>query len=126
MLKALRQMAFVAVLSGTLVLPLAAQAKGPAACGVQGPSKSNGELDNFRTAKVNAVGGAGLTVFNNNENKLPAAGKGETYYEFDLGANGFGGRGAHRAVILVLAGKKNTMVHSYFTQDHYATFCEID
>ena len=94
-------------------------------CGKRGPSKSTGELDNFRNAKVNAVQGAGLVVFNNNERRLPNAGTNEAYYEFDLGRDGFGGRGAHRAVILVQKGSKNKILTSYFTQDHYSTFCAI-
>jgi len=90
-------------------------------CGVRGPSKSTGELDNFRDAKIEAVAGRGA-VFGNNENLLPSAGKNQTYYEYDLGQDGFGGRGSHRAVILVQSG---VIQDSYFTQDHYATFCKI-
>lgn len=64
-----------------------------------------------------------LVTFNHNERKLPKAGANETYYEFDLGRDGFYGRGAHRAVILVQGGAENTITQSYFTQDHY---CAID
>ena len=94
-------------------------------CGKRGPSKTTGELNNFREAKTNAVSGRNLVVFGNNEKKLPKAGKNETYYEFDLGRDGFNGRGSHRAVILVQTGEKNKIVKSYFTQDHYASFCVI-
>jgi len=94
-------------------------------CGKRGPSKSTGELDNFRDAKVNAVQGTRLVVFNNSERRLPKVGKNETYYEFDLGRDGFGGRGTHRVVILVQGGSKNKILNSYFTQDHYSTFCSI-
>lgn len=102
-------------------------AKEPSNCGKRGPSKSTGELDNFRDAKVNATkGGSKLVTFNNNERRLPQVGNNETYYEFDLGRDGFDGRGAHRAVILVQEGTKNKLIKSYFTQDHYSTFCVID
>jgi ribonuclease T1 len=114
------------VLAVALLAPATALAKGPDSCGKGGPSKSNGEYEHFRDAKDAAVRGIGLTVFHNNENKLPAAGKNELYFEFDLGADRFGGRGAHRAVLLVqTSAKRNRVIKSYFTQDHYSTFCEI-
>lgn len=85
------------------------------------------EYDNFRSAKDLATqGGAKNQVFNNNEGHLPAASNNETYYEYDLGADGFGGAGQHRAVLLVLTGgDKRKVLNSYFTKDHYKTFCLI-
>ena len=47
-------------------------------CGKKGPSKTTGELNNFREAKTNAVSGRNLVVFGNYEKKLPKAGKNET------------------------------------------------
>jgi ribonuclease T1 len=116
---------FAIVLISTPLFAFNVAAKNIEQCGKRGPSQSTGELDNFRDAKVNAVQGTRLVVFNNNERRLPKAGRNETYYEFDLGRDGFGGRGAHRAVILVQEGSKNKILKSYFTQDHYATFCAI-
>lgn len=113
------------ILVSTQLMAFNAVAKNVEQCGKRGPSKSTGELDNFRDAKVNAVQGTGLVVFNNNERRLPKVSRNETYYEFDLGRDGFGGRGAHRAVILVQGGSKNKVLKSYFTQDHYSTFCSI-
>lgn len=113
------------ILVGTQLMAFNAVAKNVEQCGKRGPSQSTGELDNFRDAKANAVKGTGLVVFNNDERRLPKVSKNETYYEFDLGRDGFGGRGAHRAVILVQGGSKNKVLKSYFTQDHYRTFCSI-
>jgi hypothetical protein len=90
-------------------------------CGSKGPSKSTGEYDHFRDAKIKAVAGQG-TVFQNNEGILPRVGQNQTYYEYDLGKDGLGGRGAHRAVLLV---QKSVILNSYFSQDHYASFCRI-
>jgi len=113
------------VLISSQLIAFNTHAKDPVSCGKRGPSKSTGELDSFRNAKVSAVNGTGLVIFNNNEKRLPRAGHNETYYEFDLGQDGFGGRGSHRAVLLVQTGAKNRVLKSYFTQDHYDTFCTI-
>ena len=40
-------------------------------CGKRGPSKTTGELNNFREAKTNAVSGRNLVVFGNNEKNYP-------------------------------------------------------
>lgn len=82
------------------------------------------EREDYRDAKVEAVAGRG-TVFNNNEKLLPAAGKNETYREYDLGMNQAGGRGAHRLVLLVLGGEKNQVLDQYYTDTHYSSFCEV-
>lgn len=101
-------------------------------CGKRVPSKSQptpkaSEYDAYRDAKTSAVaGGAGNTVFNNNERRLPAIGKDEVYYEYYLGIGGNGGAGSHRAVLLVQtpAGKRK-LVERYYTLDHYASFCSL-
>jgi ribonuclease T1 len=101
-------------------------------CGKREPSKTlptpqNSEYDAYRNAKTSAVaGGPGNTIFNNNEKRLPAAGKDEIYYEYYLGIGGDGGAGSHRAVLLVQtpAGKRK-LVERYYTQDHYASFCSL-
>ena|SRR6185312_4447163 len=90
-------------------------------CEKRGPSKSTGDFDHFRDAKVAAAAGRGQ-VFSNNERTLPKAGKNQSYYEYDLGQDGSGGRGARRAVLLVQKGK---VLVSFFTQDHYRSFCKI-
>jgi hypothetical protein len=108
------------LLTSVCIAPMA-QAASIKECGARGPSKSNGEYDHFRDAKIEAAAGRGQ-VFANNEGILPGAGKNQSYYEYDLGADGFGGRGAHRAVLLV---QKRAVSKSYFTQDHYASFCKI-
>ena len=57
------------------------------------------------------------TVFNNAEGRLPAAGRGNTYYEYDVGMDRGGGRGAHR--IVALAGSGKELIALYYTNDHY-------
>jgi len=123
------QTMLLAVLVAAWVPPIA-QAS-PGNCGKKGPSNSkmtNGssEYDNFRDAKDKAVKGIGLSKFSNNEKKLPPAKKNENYYEFDLGASRSADRGKNRAVLLVLEGaKKRKVERSYYTQNHYASFCLI-
>ncbi|CDG81549.1 ribonuclease domain-containing protein [Janthinobacterium agaricidamnosum] len=100
-------------------------------CGKREPSKTlptpqDSEYDAYRNAKTKAVaGGPGNTVFNNNEGRLPAAGKNEVYYEYYLGIGGDGGAGSHRAVLLVQTSGKRKLVQRYYTQDHYASFCSL-
>lgn len=102
-------------------------------CGKREPSKSAppppqiSEYDAYRDAKVKAVaGGAGNTVFNNNERRLPAAGKDEVYYEYYLGIGGDGSAGSHRAVLLVqTGGAKRKLLERYYTLDHYTSFCKM-
>jgi guanyl-specific ribonuclease Sa len=57
------------------------------------------------------------TVFNNAEGHLPPAGRGNTYYEYDVGMDRMGGRGAHRIVALASANKD--LIALYYTNDHY-------
>lgn len=103
-------------------------------CGKRVPSKTlpakpaTSEYEAYRNAKVAAVAGpAGNTEFQNREGKLPPAGKNEIYYEYYLGNDGTGGAGSHRAVLLVQESKnKNRLLESYYTQDHYATFCSLN
>ena len=58
------------------------------------------------------------TVFSNNEGWLPSAGKGNTYYEHDVGMDRTGGRGRFRIVALVGGGDQ--LLGLYFTSEHYA------
>ena len=119
------------IVAGTLLSSHAYAAKIPD-CGKREPSKTlptpkNSEYDAYRNAKTSAVaGGPGNTVFNNNEKRLPAAGKDEVYYEYYLGIGGDGGAGSHRAVLPVQtpAGKRK-LVERYYTQDHYTSFCSL-
>jgi len=133
MKKKFLQTMLLAVLVAAWVPPIAqASMKAPGNCGNNGPSKSkmtNGssEYDNFRASKDKAVKGIGLSRFSNNEKKLPSAGKNKNYYEFDLGASRSEDRGKHRAVLLVLeSAKKRKVESSYYTQNHYASFCLIN
>jgi guanyl-specific ribonuclease Sa len=57
------------------------------------------------------------TVFSNNEGLLPPAGRGNTYYEHDVGEDRTGGRGRFRVVALVSAGGE--LLAMYFTSAHY-------
>lgn len=119
------------IVTGALLSSHAFAAKIPD-CGKREPSKTlptpqNSEYDAYRNAKTSAVAsGPGNTVFNNNEGRLPAAGKDEVYYEYYLGIGGDGGAGSHRAVLLVQTPKgKRKLVERYYTQDHYASFCSL-
>ncbi|MBI0551570.1 ribonuclease domain-containing protein [Pectobacterium parmentieri] len=101
-------------------------------CGKNSPSKTlpspkNSEYDAYRNAKVSAVDkNANNKTFNNNENILPATGKNEIYYEYYLGYDGNDGAGSHRAVLLVSTpAGKNKVLKSYYTQNHYKTFCTL-
>ncbi|MFJ5333096.1 ribonuclease domain-containing protein [Pectobacterium versatile] len=101
-------------------------------CGKNSPSKTlptpqNSEYDAYRNAKISAVDkNAKNKEFNNNEKILPAAGKNEVYYEYYLGYDGNNGAGSHRAVLLVSTpAGKNKVLQSYYTQDHYKTFCAL-
>ncbi|MBN3134379.1 ribonuclease domain-containing protein [Pectobacterium punjabense] len=101
-------------------------------CGKNAPSKTlptpqNSEYDAYRNAKISAVDkNANNKIFNNNEKILPAAGKNEVYYEYYLGYDGTGGAGSHRAVLLVsIPTGKHKVLQSYYTQDHYKTFCSL-
>jgi ribonuclease T1 len=119
------------IVAGTLLSSHAYAAKIPD-CGKREPSKTlptpkNSEYDAYRNAKTSAVaGGPGNVVFNNNEKRLPAAGKDEVYYEYYLGIGGDGGPGSHRAVLLVQTPTgKRKLVERYYTQDHYTSFCSL-
>ena len=57
------------------------------------------------------------TVFSNNEGFLPQAGRGNTYYEYDVGMDRTGGRGRFRIVALIGAGDQ--ILALYFTSEHY-------
>jgi ribonuclease T1 len=99
-------------------------------CGKNGPSKTlpdpkNSEYDAYREARNSAVkGGGNNQIFKNNEGALPSAGKNEVYYEYKLGNDGNNGAGSHRAVLLVgTVSGKNQVLKSYYTQNHYKTFC---
>ncbi len=57
------------------------------------------------------------TVFNNNEGRLPNAGFGNNYYEYDVGQDRNDGRGKFRLVALLApSGELQSL---YFTSDHY-------
>ncbi|WP_454774994.1 ribonuclease domain-containing protein [Janthinobacterium tructae] len=119
------------IVAGALLSSHAYAAKIPD-CGKREPSKTlptpkNSEYDAYRNAKTSAVaGGPGNVVFNNNEKRLPAAGKDEVYYEYYLGIGGDGGPGSHRAVLLVQTPTgKRKLVERYYTQDHYTSFCSL-
>ena len=70
----------------------------------------------LRDLRYNATHG-NPTVFGNNEGFLPAAGRGNTYYEHDVGEDRTGGRGRFRLVALVGAG--GDLLSAYFTSAHY-------
>jgi guanyl-specific ribonuclease Sa len=70
----------------------------------------------IRDLRYNAKNG-NPTVFSNNEGFLPPAGKGNTYYEHDVGMDGAGGRGRFRIVALLSSGDE--MLALYFTSAHY-------
>ena len=119
------------IVAGALLSSHAYAAKIPD-CGKREPSKTlptpkNSEYDAYRNAKTSAVaGGPGNVVFNNNEKRLPAAGKDEVYYEYYLGIGGDGGPGSHHAVLLVQTPTgKRKLVERYYTQDHYTSFCSL-
>ncbi|MFV0604899.1 MAG: ribonuclease domain-containing protein [Niabella sp.] len=57
------------------------------------------------------------TVFHNAEKKLPNAGTGNNYYEYDVGEDRFGGRGRFRLVALLTP--SGELLSAYFTSDHY-------
>lgn len=59
------------------------------------------------------------TEFHNNENLLPPAGKGNTYFEHDVNNDRNGGRGKFRIVALVSSGGK--LLNLYFTSAHYSS-----
>lgn len=65
--------------------------------------------------RVSTYGNA--TVFGNNEGLLPAAGRGNTYYEHDVGEDRTGGRGRFRIVALIDGGGQ--LLNLYFTSAHY-------
>jgi guanyl-specific ribonuclease Sa len=69
-----------------------------------------------RDLRFNAKGG-NATVFGNNEGFLPPAGRGNTYYEHDVGMDRTGGRGRFRIVALVGGGDE--LLGLYFTSEHY-------
>ncbi|WP_299265743.1 ribonuclease domain-containing protein [uncultured Psychrosphaera sp.] len=118
-------MKVIIFLIGTLLLTFNTIAKEPEDCVKRGPTKSNDEYENYRMARyVIMENKVRLNVFNNNENKLPKLSRNESYYEFDLGQDGFSGRGRHRVVILTQDNPKKILA-SYFTQDHYRNFCKI-
>lgn len=124
---------FCLIATSALLLSFPASAAKVPDCGKREPSKSAppppqiSEYDAYRDAKVKAVaGGAGNTVFNNNERRLPAAGKDEVYYEYYLGIGGDGSAGSHRAVLLVqTGGAKRKLLERYYTLDHYTSFCKM-
>ena len=91
------------------------------------PTPQDSEYDHYRNAKVKAVAGPrGNREFDNRERLLPGTARNEVYYEYDLGKDGFDGRGADRAVLLVLTGNdKRKVLESYYTRDHYGSFCRI-
>jgi guanyl-specific ribonuclease Sa len=67
-------------------------------------------------------------VFDNAEGRLPRAGNGQTYYEGRVGQDRAGGAGNRRLVYLLIGngpGGNTQIANRYFTDDHYATFCEI-
>jgi len=62
-------------------------------------------------------GVAAPQVFSNNEGFLPPAGRGNTYYEHDVGQDRTGGRGRFRLVALMSDG--GSLEALYFTSAHY-------
>jgi len=63
-----------------------------------------------------------LTEYQNNSSpKLPNAGRGNTYYEFDVGSGRFN-RGRARIVALFAP---NGLLAMYFTDTHYRSWMEI-
>lgn len=70
--------------------------------------------------------GMDVKIFNNNEGKLPNAGRGQEYWEGKI-LKDVGVPGQRRLVYLVNAGaKKNVVQTRYYTPDHYANFCELN
>lgn len=57
------------------------------------------------------------TVFHNAEGRLPNAGGGNNYYEYDVGQDRQGGRGRFRLVALLAP--SGELLSVYFTSDHY-------
>jgi len=65
-----------------------------------------------------------LRVFNNDENRLPRAGRGQTYYEGRAQRDPGGQPGAYRLVFLVTDGR-SVIEERYYSPDHYDSFCSI-
>lgn len=69
--------------------------------------------------------GMDVQVFNNDEGKLPNAGRGQEYWEGKIRRDG--AAGTRRLVYLMTMGeRKNIVSKRYYTPDHYVTFCEIN
>ncbi len=76
-----------------------------------------------REARYASTTGGGTTIFNNNEGRLPRAGRGQHYIETDVG-RGRHDRGRRRIVSLVQT-SGGRVLRQYITEDHYRTFSEI-
>ncbi|WP_369934781.1 ribonuclease domain-containing protein [Xanthomonas tesorieronis] len=67
-----------------------------------------------------------VQIFNNDEGRLPRAGRGQTYYEGKARRDAGGPAGTYRLVFLVTDGAKKSVVNQrYYSADHYGTFCMI-
>lgn len=67
-----------------------------------------------------------LEVFGNNENRLPAAGRGQVYYEGRAQRDPGGDAGAYRLVFLVTEGKSKSVIEQrYYSPNHYGGFCSF-
>lgn len=65
-----------------------------------------------------------LQVFDNDERRLPSAGRGQTYYEGRAQRDPGGAPGAYRLVFLVTDGNSK-IEQRYYSPDHYGSFCSI-
>ena len=69
--------------------------------------------------------GMDVQVFNNDQGKLPNAGRGQEYWEGKIRRDG--AAGTRRLVYLMTMGvRKNIVQARYYSPDHYATFCQIN
>lgn len=123
-----RAMKQIVTIAGLMLAPLTlAYAKIPPCKGRQ--SDATEVARSFRpclTSNLYCQGVVNVGVYQNRHNRLPAAPKGETYWEARVGANRAGNAGRRRLVFLIQGQRgRATVVAEYFTADHYTTFCKM-
>ncbi|BAV98886.1 ribonuclease domain-containing protein [Lysobacter enzymogenes] len=109
----------------------AASAAAPPACGSLPPDIRDAKRDmSVCITMANPLADCGrmgldVQIFSNNEGRLPAAGRGQLYWEGKIRA-ATGAAGQRRLVYLVTDGTKKVINARYYSPDHYVTFCSTN